>query len=727
MKVSLLYILVTTILVEYGRIMTKTINDEEGTDDIHRVSKIHLSVKHDMMITASKLHSMLRDALETISLKKFSKNLFSERLVRPEMLLNVYPVFGPGVGPAIDLFLSSATPPSRQELMSNESLRLCTFHNYPAAHIVSCLLMAKVGLYYSGHNDEVTCYSCEKSISGWSLGADPYKVHKEQSPNCDHLRGMESEMMSVTSGSSATAPGASNGDVANQATATKSATATNETSIGSKSDTGYSTGSATNDFVETAGSKFGGSTAGPVSTADNTKPQTAISDNSIKSSGSEDRNNVSSSIGNNNSLSSHSENNSQDSLTRSGTNSRISQDTGTHANNIPRQPVSSPTAIHTAVSSNPGTAIPNRSRAFYPDYVLLADRLKTFDRWPADIQQTPDQMLDSGFFYAGYEDCVRCFQCGIGLRNWEPPDNPHVEHARWSPRCAFLLQVKGPDFINLVLDAVAQLERRNNNPEAAESAEPTTQTSNNNIVTTTTGTLKQQSSNNSGQNNASPDITPSGAPPASNATSTTSSSGTSSVAPKSTATTPSTGSSKSGSSSPQKKSMNEVKNKSTKDNITVKNVKGSETVTGSDNKTEGLPNLMETEVVKKLLKDGYDRDSIRAALQILLARKDPEKINEDQIRNIIKQNTTVRTKQPGLFGGGDGTENVPKEELQRIKTENREMRERTVCKICLEDQVSIAFIPCGHLVACSHCAPALTKCAVCRKHITNKIHTVMSV
>jgi len=49
-----------------------------------------------------------------------------------------------------------------------------------------------------------------------------------------------------------------------------------------------------------------------------------------------------------------------------------------------------------------------------------------------------------------------------GLRNWEPPDNPHVEHARWSPKCPFLLGVKGQDFINLVLDAVAQLAQRVN-------------------------------------------------------------------------------------------------------------------------------------------------------------------------------------------------------------------------------------------------------------------------
>jgi len=44
-----------------------------------------------------------------------------------------------------------------------------------------------------------------------------------------------------------------------------------------------------------------------------------------------------------------------------------------------------------------------------------------------------------------------------GLRYWEPPDNPFVEHARWSPKCPFILSVKGQDFVNLVQDPVRQV------------------------------------------------------------------------------------------------------------------------------------------------------------------------------------------------------------------------------------------------------------------------------
>lgn len=37
-----------------------------------------------------------------------------------------------------------------------------------------------------------------------------------------------------------------------------------------------------------------------------------------------------------------------------------------------------------------------------------------------------------------------------GLRNWESGDDAWVEHARWFPKCSFLLQNRGVDFVTLV-------------------------------------------------------------------------------------------------------------------------------------------------------------------------------------------------------------------------------------------------------------------------------------
>ena len=51
--------------------------------------------------------------------------------------------------------------------------------------------------------------------------------------------------------------------------------------------------------------------------------------------------------------------------------------------------------------------------------------------------------------FSGTADCVRCFQCGGGMRNWEFGDEPWIEHARWFPTCAYVKHCKGSHFIDL--------------------------------------------------------------------------------------------------------------------------------------------------------------------------------------------------------------------------------------------------------------------------------------
>ena len=53
------------------------------------------------------------------------------------------------------------------------------------------------------------------------------------------------------------------------------------------------------------------------------------------------------------------------------------------------------------------------------------------------------------YFALGFGDCVRCFYCGGGLRNWEDGDIPWIEHARWYHNCEYLKQRKGDLFIEM--------------------------------------------------------------------------------------------------------------------------------------------------------------------------------------------------------------------------------------------------------------------------------------
>ncbi|XP_053169446.1 baculoviral IAP repeat-containing protein 7 isoform X3 [Hemicordylus capensis] len=89
-------------------------------------------------------------------------------------------------------------------------------------------------------------------------------------------------------------------------------------------------------------------------------------------------------------------------------------------------------------------------QAEYPDMERENDRLMTFEIWPSYARVSPELLARAGFFYTGQGDYVRCFYCDGALRNWEAGDDPWVEHARWFPRCKFLLESRGRDFINSI-------------------------------------------------------------------------------------------------------------------------------------------------------------------------------------------------------------------------------------------------------------------------------------
>ena len=43
-----------------------------------------------------------------------------------------------------------------------------------------------------------------------------------------------------------------------------------------------------------------------------------------------------------------------------------------------------------------------------------------------------------------------CFHCKLTLRLWKADDNIWEEHARWNPKCQFVIMNKGEAFINEV-------------------------------------------------------------------------------------------------------------------------------------------------------------------------------------------------------------------------------------------------------------------------------------
>ncbi|XP_029580239.1 baculoviral IAP repeat-containing protein 3 isoform X2 [Salmo trutta] len=60
--------------------------------------------------------------------------------------------------------------------------------------------------------------------------------------------------------------------------------------------------------------------------------------------------------------------------------------------------------------------------------------------------------------HKGHGDNVKCFYCDGGLRNWEPGDDPWQEHAKWFPRCDFLIQTRGRAYVSNIQDTHFHIE-----------------------------------------------------------------------------------------------------------------------------------------------------------------------------------------------------------------------------------------------------------------------------
>lgn len=61
-----------------------------------------------------------------------------------------------------------------------------------------------------------------------------------------------------------------------------------------------------------------------------------------------------------------------------------------------------------------------------------------------------------------------------------------------------------------------------------------------------------------------------------------------------------------------------------------------------------------------------------------------------------------------------------------LEEENRKLKDARLCKVCMDAEVGVVFLPCGHLVTCVQCAPGVTMCPLCRSQIKGFVRTFLS-
>lgn len=285
----------------------------------------------------------------------------------------------------------------------------------------------------------------------------------------------------------------------------------------------------------------------------------------------------------------------------------------------------------------------------HPSQASPDARLRTYEKWPTTCPKRPQELVVAGFFYIGVNDYTKCFHCDGGLCNWDSNDDPWEEHARWFPRCQFVLLSKGETYVQDCL-------KRHQSHLSAVAASAST-----------------------------------------------SSQGQSGGADEGMATE--------------------------------------------------LAALMRSEDVQFYLSQGVPAETLRAALlkhmrsqgrgfasrdellQVLGELLTLPRASADQTPQRSATNSVTITKvatNPQADYVVSRAKNASAENLTEgsessdLALENLRLKDQRLCKVCLDAEVGVVFLPCGHLVACPACASALSDCPVCRASIRGTVRTFFS-
>lgn len=73
------------------------------------------------------------------------------------------------------------------------------------------------------------------------------------------------------------------------------------------------------------------------------------------------------------------------------------------------------------------------------DFSRLNNRVESFQGSTLAQKVPPERLARAGFFFTGTADRVRCFSCSHTVENWHSGDTPVLRHKEVSPSCRFLM------------------------------------------------------------------------------------------------------------------------------------------------------------------------------------------------------------------------------------------------------------------------------------------------
>ncbi|XP_052005209.1 E3 ubiquitin-protein ligase XIAP-like isoform X2 [Xyrauchen texanus] len=309
-------------------------------------------------------------------------------------------------------------------------------------------------------------------------------------------------------------------------------------------------------------------------------------------------------------------------------------------------------------------------------------RLRTFSNWPANSPVQPCDLAEAGLYYLERDDIVQCFCCGGMLSGWERGDDAWGEHAKYYRNCSFIL---GHDVGNVPLSTPRP--RVNGDRASLETFEGRLNSFSSRKHHIDHNRLARAGFYSTGDRDkvicfkcggGVKDWMPDEDPWEEHAR-----------------------------HYPGCSFLLEEKGKEYVSHVQLRYPIGQHS-RSSQNGFSSQEGAKQSEIAQKAVEMGFDPIEV-----------------EKTILQKIRQNSEGYTSIEALIEDLSGQENdsdVPKKPEDPMKKLEKLQREK-LCKVCMDSDIGIVFIPCGHLVTCQKCSDSLDKCPICFATITQKIKT----
>ncbi|XP_068186703.1 baculoviral IAP repeat-containing protein 2 isoform X2 [Antennarius striatus] len=580
-------------------------------------------------------------------------------------------------------------PPDLQYDNSSELFRISTFARFPASGVTERSL-ARAGWFYTGIGDRVQCFKCNVTADGWLAGDCPTEKHRQLSPSCSFIQSLPSTANLLSSSHSAFSPLriapaiplSGPGPAAPNPAANQGEEAVGYLNLGFSApppssplssrgveDMSHQRPACNNPSMRREQDRLDSFHSWTLSII----TPTELAKAGFYYLGQGDRvacfscgGQLSNWEPGDRAVSEHQ---------RHYPNCRFVR--GDRADNV-----SLGGAASGALTCQLSTGAPTLNNVSNPAMQQSDERLLTFVNWPTRIPVRPDQLAKAGFYYVGRNDDVKCFCCDGGLRCWESGDDPWVEHAKWFPRCEYLLQEKGQEFVHQIQARFPRLFEQlltNGDSSSREFVDPPVQSK---ILT-------------SGENYRTVQELVSDLLSAED--------------------------------QKREEEREMLAEAMASDGFTfvkrhqaalIQRLKSVEPV------FEHLreQSVLTTEEFSGLKAQTSAKEQTARLIELILTKGNAA---AEVFRNWIQKND-VHLLRDLMAQSNEAAS--PSQDLSDLPMEEqlRRLQEERTCKVCMDKEVNIVFIPCGHLVVCKECAPSLRKCPICRGLVKGTVRTFLS-